>query len=75
MAVVRLPRSTGQFEWGLSCKGCEMVWDNKRGRYEEEPTSDVCRDYERTYHARNLLEHLKKCEQSQQLWDYHKTAV
>jgi len=69
MAAVRLPQRNGQFDWGLSCKGCEDVWDFHRGKKDYGPNPDMRKDYERTFSREELLDHFHQCERSQELWE------
>ena len=71
MAAIRLPVwgcQAQRLEWGLSCKGCENIWDPQREHDVDEPANTYTQESQKMYSWIELFEHLDRCEQSSRLW-------
>lgn len=64
--------ATGSVERGLSCKGCQVAWDDEIENETAERAELVMTRVDWNYSREGFLEHFRECDEAQALWSASK---
>lgn len=71
-SIPYLDVAAGGVERGLSCRGCQVAWDDEMEDETEERSGLVMSQVVWNYSREGFLEHFRECDEAQALWSASK---